>query len=388
MRDKFLYVIYFLWPFSSAILFVRYFNYRIAKFLFVGFFAFLGYTSTSSGDLKFYESLFNNSQNLMFSVSHYDKIFNFYSALFLSYFINVKFYFTFMFSFFAYLLISSIKLLQTNKIIFSNLNQSISLLILITTYFTWNLFNYAFFTGGIFFLYFVTKYLKTEKNIFAIAIILTPLFHFSHFILVFLLMLVFFLKDKHFICILILLTSYIINIESVLNLISSIISFDSDVFSYKFDAYASEGGIENANNKFDQSYSQGNGNFKIFHDLRLITFQYLMPLLSLFIFLNMELFKKDIFLKRFFNFSILSLALFIFSLNFSEGFRFGYIYAFSIIGVYFLLSQKVNFSSLKFKALLLTLPIILIFNLIQFYVSMNLSSIKFLITNYFTFIFA
>ena len=68
---------------------------------------------------------------------------------------------------------------------------------------------------------------------------------------------------------------------------------------------------------------------------------------------------------------------------FNEGFRYGYIFSFTIAGFYFLLTQKFDFRFLKSKFLLLILPIVFVFNLGSLYVSFNLYTIDLVVSNYF-----
>ena len=141
-------------------------------------------------------------------------------------------------------------------------------------------------------------------------------------------------------CLVILFGSYILQSDLVVNFTQTIDVFENFGLSNKFDAYASTSGIDKYNYELEESYNNSNNNYRLFIDFRHLTHKILLPILILFGYLNKSSFKSDRFLSRILNVSIIFLAFYNLAEIFNEGFRYGYIFSFTIAGFFFFINSS------------------------------------------------
>jgi hypothetical protein len=384
-------ILYLLWPFSAVVIGIKNFDYAFGRKLLIAAFVFLGYTASDTGDLEryassYYEASDNELSYLLdlFLNLEIGKFFTDFTAIFFSVFDNHHIYFAFLFGFYGYFLINSIDLVRVRVLKRSNLPVIIGFVTFALFYSVLTVFNYAFYTGAIYFLYFLLQIILNDKNKkYYILIFLTPLFHFGLVPLLLIPMFYVFFGQRTKLYLLLLIVFTVLSQSFLIKSMGKNLAGSSAVIERQYNAYASEEGQDRMENRYSEGYQTGNSNYRLFRDIRELANKVAIPLLLFVLFLNRKKIKEDRALLNLFNISIACLAITNLMLNISQGERYYIISGFMVLAAFVYLIQKNSWQPLRFKYLLyLIIPCLLLNNLVSLILVKNLISSNFLVTNF------
>lgn len=383
-------ILYLIWPFSAIIIGIKNFDSAFGRKLLIAAFVFLGYVAIDSGDLeryaaKYYEISNHRLDNLieLFINLQISKFFNDFTAILFSPFDNHHLYFAFLFGFYGYFLINAINLIRISILKKAGFPVLIGFVTFAFFYSVLTVFNYAFYTGAIYFLYFLLKIIlskRKKRHFFFIA--LTPLFHMG--LVPLLLVPIFYIafQQRTILYILVLIIFTILSQSFIVQNIEARLENSDTILEKRYHAYASDEGRDRMETRYAEGYQSGNFNYRFFRDVREVTNKIAIPLLLLFLYIN----KKKITnasLLDLFNISIACMAITNLMLNISQGERFFFISGFMVLGAYVYYIQTTHYSYLKFKSLLfISLPFILLNNTVSLVIIKNLISSDFLLNNF------
>lgn len=384
-------ILFLIWPFSAMIIGIRNFDTNFGRKLLIAAITFLGFTALDNGDLERYASQYYGVSNNKFG-DLIDLLINFQlgkfytdsMAILFSVFENHHVYFAFLFGFYGYFLINTINLLRVKKMNRSNIYVIICFMTFALFFSVANIFNYAFYMGGIYFLYFLLQIILNEHNKkYFLLILLVPLFHIglTPLLIVPLSFLIF--KQKTYLYIFLLVVFSIIPQSLFNNAIGSKLEGSDTVFEQKFDSFGSEEGKEKMDTHYADGYSLGNFNYRLTRNTKDIVNRVAIPLLFLFLFVNRKKIKQDKVVFNLFNLSIACMAVTSLMLNISQGERFFAISGFMVLGTFIFFIQKYNYRILRFNRILyLIIPTILFSNLVSLIFVKFMISSDFFLSNF------
>jgi hypothetical protein len=383
-------ILYVLWPISTMFIGLRNFNSRFGRNLLVAVFAFLGYTAVDTGDLEHYAAQYyeasDNELNYIIDLLlnfHLSKFFTDFTSILFSVFNNHHVYLAFLFATFGYFLVNSINLLCTNISSKSKFSVLIGFAAFALFYSILTLFNYAFYMGGIYFLYFSLKIILSQNKIkYYIFICLTPLFHIGlvPLLLVPLFFAVFKQRTSYYILLLIITTT--LSQSFLISKVESSLGGSDTVFEDKFKSYGSDAGRERLETRYSEGLESGNFNYQISRNARTWANTIGMPILLFFLFVNRKRLKESTVSLDLFNVSIACLSITSLMLNISQGERFYLISGFMILAAYVYYIQQKKYNKLKYRFLLfISMPLILLTNILSLIMAKNFINIDFYFSN-------
>ncbi|MBA6153398.1 EpsG family protein [Gelidibacter maritimus] len=384
-------ILYVLWPFSAVVIGLRNFDSAFGRKLLIAAFAFLGYTAIDSGDLERYATVYYEATNDqlgylfdMFLNLKAGKFFTDFTAMLFSVFDNHHIYFAFLFGFYGYFLVGAVNLLRIKVLKKSSFPVLIGFVTFAFFYSILTVFNYAFYTGGIYFLYFLLQIILNENTKkYFLLIFVTPLFHIGLTPLLLVPMFFVLFRQRTNLYILLLITFTILSQTFLLTNVQTKLQDSDTVFEEKFRAYGSEKGMERMDNRYAEGYQTGNSNYRLFKDIREITNKLIIPLLLFVLYMNRKKYHDDKTLLDLLNLSIACMAITNLMLNISQGERFYFFSGFMVLATYIYFLQKINYSALKFKPLMyLLIPCLLLNNLVSLILVKNLISVNFWFSNF------
>jgi hypothetical protein len=384
-------LLFILWPFSAVLIGIRYFDFKFARNLIIASFLFLGFTADQSGDLEFYAAqlyissidniyiLFNQLVHLKAS-----KFFTDFSSIIFSVFNSHQIYFSFLFGLFGYFLVNSINILRIKKISKSNFTSIFYFLTFAFFYSIVNIFNYAFYMGAIYFLFYILKFIFSEKKSkYLFFIFLTPLFHIGLAPMLIIPFCIYLFKQNTKWYILLLILSTTLSQTFLITNLESGISESETVLNEKFKSYASSEGQESLELRYSEGYKAGNLNYKLSRTSKELVNYFAIPLILLFLYLNKKIITRDKISLDLFNISIACLSITSLMLNISQGNRFFNISGFMILAAFIYVAQKFKLSSFKYKILIyLGVPVVLLTNIISLIMAKNFIGIEFVFSNF------
>lgn len=384
-------ILYILWPFSAVVIGIKNFDSAFGRNLLIVAFVFLGYTALESGDLERYATHYYEVSDMslteifdLFLNLQISKLFNDVTSILFSPFNNHNLYFGFLFGVYGYFLVKTINLLRIRLLKKSNLPVLISFIAFAFFYSVLTVFNYAFYTGAIYFLYFLLQILLNDKNKkYYGLILLTPLFHIGLAPLILVPVFYLLFKKRTYLYVLVLIAFTITSQTALIKTVEVYFVKNDTVLEDKYRAYASEEGQERMDTRYSDGFQDGNMNYRLLRNIREVTNKIAIPLLILVLYVNRKIIRKDGSLLNLFNISIGCLAITQLMLNISQGERFYFVSGFMIIGTYAYYVQKFDYRNLRFNFLLfLIIPSILLNNLVSIYLVKNLISSDFLFSNF------
>lgn len=383
-------LLYLLWPFSAVIIGLKNFDTTFGRKLLIAAFVFLGYTATESGDLERYMTHYYEISDMSFQeILHLflnlqiSKLFNDVTSLLFSPFNNHHLYFGFLFGFYAYFLVNTINLFRLKLLKNFTFGISVGFFAFALFYSILTIFNYAFYTGVIYFLYFLVKLICFNKRSSYLFMLLTPVFHYGT--LPFLLIPLFFIifKRKTYLYIIALIVCSLASQSFLIKNVGTYLENTGTVLENRFDGYASEEGKERMDERYSLGYKQGNTNYRLFVDIRNATNSIAIPSLLVLLLINLKNIKRNEVTLNLLNISIACMAVSQLMLNISQGERFYFASGFMVLGLYIFYVQKFGFNSLRCKNLLyLIIPIILLNNIVALILARTLISSDFLLSNF------
>lgn len=333
-------------PIVSLIYSVFNLGNKYSKYFIALFFSIIGFLATSEGDLKRYEFWFYsiNSSSLVEIVLQYttfsksDIYVDILSLLTGSIFLTHNFYFAIAFYIFGYLLSSL--LFEFYRIIFSKgegiRHYSLFFLLLfisfILSYSIRSVISMRFYTGGLFYLLMIVKYVRSDRNVFLLVSLMSPLFHFALLAVVPVSLCFYFFKRSILISSLIFIGSFIFGQTSFVSFIGSQASgYENSFIEQRYNSYASEEGKEYMDKRYEDGFKNGNWKLKSLQRIKLF-----LDYLSLFIIVYVVIFRKHFVVDKV-SLYLLNLILLVSSISFlfanvSNGNRFNIFYIFLVLG--------------------------------------------------------
>jgi hypothetical protein len=383
-------LLYIIWPFSALFIGIRNFDFAFGRKLLIAVFVFLGYTTLESGDLERYakhyyevsEMSFNEIIKLFLNLK-VSKLFNDVTAIVFSPFDNHHIYFSFLFGVYGYLLVNTINFLRMRLLRKATPPVLISFIAFAFFYSVLTVFNYAFYTGAIYFLFFLIKIVLHKQKTSYFLILFAPLFHVALAPLLLIPLFYFVFKQRTNLYILVLLVFTFVSQTVLINNLSTYLVDSDTVLENKYNAYASEVGKERMDLKYSEGLQQGNTNYRLFRDIRNVSNRFAIPLLLIVLYFNRKKFKKDENLLNLFNISIGCLSITQLMLNISQGERFYFISGFMALATFTYFTQKFHFLSLRFKFPLYAIIVCVLLNdMVSIVMVKNLISSDFLLSNF------
>ena len=361
-------ILYLIWPFSALILGIKNFDSRFGRNLLVAFFGFLGFTASQLGDLQRYAQDYYKMSKLSFgqifdtfASLQMNKFFNNLAAVVFSVFNNYHVYFAFLFLVYGYFLISSLNFFRVKVLKKTKLNVVVSFIAFALFYSVLTVANYAFYTGGIYFIYCLLHIIfDRNKTRYYFAILLTPLFHLGLSPLLLVPVFYFLFKKKTEFYLIALIVFTVISRSFLIGEIGNKLSGSNNVLETRYKYYASDQGREFMDTHYAEGYKKSNDKNKVFINLRNFVNQICLPLLLFLLLLLKPSFRKNPVLVDLLNLSIGCLSITQIMLNISQGDRFYFISGFMILGLFMYYVQTVTYKHLKFKYLFELLIIVIL----------------------------
>lgn len=384
-------------PIVSLIYSVFNLGNKYSKYFIALFFSIIGFLATSEGDLKRYEFWFYsiNSSSLVEIVLQYttfsksDIYVDILSLLTGYIFPTHHFYFAIAFYIFGYLLSSL--LFEFHKIVFSKgegirhygLFFTLLFISFILSYSIRSVISMRFYTGGLFYLLMIVKYVRSERKVFLFASLLSPLFHFALLALVPVSLVFYFVKRNIPISVLIFVGALIFGQTSFVSFIGNqASSYENSFIEQRYNSYASEEGKEYMDKRYENGYKTGNWKLKSLQRIKIF-----LDYLLLFIIIYIVFFRKHFIVDEV-SLYLLNLILLVSSISFlfanvSNGSRFNIFYIFLVLG--FVLKNFKLFKIGFFNRFLMQLVTIssLLYGTMSLYASNKFISLDLLWSNLF-----
>lgn len=388
-------IIFFLiWPLSALLIGIKSFNSKFGRNLLIALYAFLGFTAISIGDLERYEEEYYSHQGTTIG-DLFIELISLQTGKFYNSFISIvcslvleshHFYFLFLFLIYGYFYINAINLFTDNSYLKLDKRGLFFFFGVLLFLLLRPLPNIAFYTGGMFIVYNMVSYYKTDNKRFLYLLFFAPLMHIGLSIYLLLpLILVLFKNRTAYYVIFVMLTFSAgkTNVVSAFGALSE--SNSGTIIQSKFDDYASEDGQARLKEYYSDLANKRNGNLKIFSILQDAIWYWLVPIGVLLLFIKREILLIDDKLKKFFNIVLLFWGIANLMMNISQGVRFYVLFSFISIGFIFTVSnQTISKSNKLFNAYLyFFIPLLFLYGIMGAYATNILFRIQFFISNFF-----
>lgn len=384
------FVLFLIWPFLSLLIGVFSFGKSYSKSLLTLVFSFIGYTCESEGDLSKYERKFYVFKSSSFSelieaystLSKVDVYIDILSMLVGLFSASHHVFFAVLFGVFGYLLVSIVLWIYKRTPHKIHSYYIFVFLGFCLFYSIRSVISVRFYTGGLFFIYMMLKYMETQKMKYLYLSLLSPLFHFAHGATVLAGLCFFFLKKRIHLAMLIAVISFFVTQSAVTGLLKDNLSVvNSETLEMKYKAYASEDGQERMNKRYEMRNQNYNWKAKSLENIR-STLLFLIPIGLLLLYINKNM-VTDFYLGRYlFVFTLILFALSNVMLNISNGDRYIYLYGFLALGLFHLFVSKFKGGS---KFLFIVIGALgCVYGVMAIYASNPLFTSSFLFGNYFS----
>lgn len=380
-------------PFSSIIFGIKNFENKFARNLLVVFgFGFLGFTALEEGDLERYATEYYNKSSLsleevisaLLSVNT-GKFYNEFLSVLFSFFDNHHFYFAFLYMVFGYFLVNTVFCFFIKPLRHcSNLEKL--LLIGFALFFSIrNSLNLAFYTGAIYYLYMLVRYLiDGENKKFLLFTFLAPLFHIALVPLLLASMIILVFKKKSYLYFIPFILSLIVSQTSIINYIGSFVSsYDNQLLEGKYRSYVSEDGQERLNKRYDEGRESSNIKLAILNKSKEVLQYIILPFAMVLVWFKRKTFFQNQTVLLLFNGVLATWTISNLMMNVSQGERYLQIHNFLIFGILVVIYQKFKINNL-FKINLFFLILFgLFYGLGSLYASNKFISLNFFVSNFF-----
>jgi len=365
------YILIFIFsPFLSFLTAISKWYNKVNRIVITLFASFVGYTMVLIGDLERYSVDFlgyERSLNVffanLFNFNVGKPIVDFYDTILTEFGFSSNLQFALSFSFFCFYCLKNASLLYSaldiNKI--KGIKYLILSFLLLTLYSLKLYYNLAFFLGGTFYLFCVLSYIVSNDRFYFYLGFVTPLFHLG--LLPFLVGLVAlrFIKSTNLIYFLVAISLLYSSIGlEVLRNFDSLGIFHGSIFNEKYNAYASEAGLEWSENHYKDRRQNYNDKFLFLISIEELIINVFLPFAFLFLFIieKAKVLKLNLLQREILNFSLILFALSNFLVNISQGLRFKFFPIY--IGMIFFLSVISNIKLSFYKIIFWVYSVVLI----------------------------
>lgn len=392
-RNKlFSYVLMLISPLLSFFIALREWKSSYAKSVFIGVIVFIGMTALPEGDLEHYQAFYYYNANQSLDTMWYNLISlkdgKFYISL-LSFLFGLIFqhhtvYFGFLYFIFGYYLVNFVYLVYDyNKVIVATQWGGFLFISFALFFSIRNSLSLAFYTGAIFIIFYLTKAILQSNTKLLLPILLAPLFHFALAIVFIPIILFFFLKSKTYVCVVLVLISYLIPQTLVTGSLGDLANdANGTLVEKKYKSYASEDGSERLNERYAEGALNANFKLSLLNNIKDLIFNYLINIGLVLLFFFRKKFNKDTLLLNYYNLILLLWAVANIMLNVSNGVRYQ-IFPMVLSVAFFIFLFKNKTTKLLSYYYILTFPILLLYGLMSLYASNKFISTNFFVSNYF-----
>lgn len=386
----YLILFYLIWPFATLFLVIRFFDSKFARNIFVLIYGFLGFTAISFGDLERYELQYYLTKNESISAIIQDltslqdgKFVNsFFSILIGFIFENHSYYFAVLFMIYGYFLVKTLNVFKPVKLNWLNQFGIVFFLCVVTYFLIRPLLNLAFYTGGVYVIYNMVKYYKTQSKKYLMLVFLAPLFHIglSVYLLLPIILSIFKNNIKYYVVFVIL--TFGLGKSNVVGALESLSQSNSGtIVETKYKAYASEEGQESLNQRYTDNSANYNGKLKILLNLQQAIWYFFIPIGMIVIYIQRNLLLTGFNTIRLYNIVLTFWGIANLMLNISQGERFVNLFTFIALGLFFIIytQQKNKYFDMFLK---LFIPILSIYCLMTLYASHFMLPPEFFFSNF------
>jgi hypothetical protein len=346
----YLIVLSFIWPFFSVINASLNFRNKFARSALIFFgFGFLGFTAIEEGDLLAYANTYYEKANYSFGSIikslfeiEVGKFYIDFISVTLSFLNNHHYYFALLFIIFGYFLINTI--FQFFYLPFKKLSflGKFLLLSFALYYSIRTSLNMAFYTGSIYFLYMIVKYIHSNKDYRYIYLsLLTPLFHIGLAPLLSASLMVILFQHRTNIYIVAFVFSLFVSQSSIINYAGTIVrQQDNALIENRYKIYVTEAGQEHLNRRYEDAEMRSNYKLRLLNESRSLLNYVFLPIGIILVWLKRKTFFQDKVALYLFNSVIATWSVTNIMMNISQGERFFQIHTFLIFGMLVYLFQK------------------------------------------------
>lgn len=387
-------ILYLIWPFSAFFVGLKNFDSVVGKNLLIAFYAFVGFTAVSVGDLERYEAEFyrNKAASIDQIVTEFldfqdGKIFYSVASVFTgSIFDSHHYYFAILFLVYGYFYINTVYLLK--DISYKKLGKfglmfvfGVLLFILIRP-----VINTAYYTGGVFILYMTVSFYKHNKVKYLWYMLLAPLFHIGLTVYVVVPLFLIFFKNKTRYYILFVIVSFLVGKSSVVGVMEDVSKNSDSILEIKYKNYASEDGQAYMEERYADGAANSNIKLRSLNFLTDAIMYFFIPLGVALLYLKRKFLLVDQDLKTLFHIVLIFLGISNLMLNISQGERFLVLYAFLAIGLFYTVyirTRNLSMNTVFMKFLVVFVPILFVTGLMLLYASNELFISQVFISNFF-----
>lgn len=385
---------FLIWPLSALMIGLKSFNSKFGRNLIIALYAFLGFTAISIGDLERYEEEYYSHQGTTIR-DLFVELISLQTGKFYNSFISIicglffeshHFYFLFLFLVYGYFYINTINLFTNNNYLKLEKRGLIFFFGVLLFLLVRPLPNIAFYTGGIFVVFNMVSYYKTDNKRYLYLLFLAPLLHIGLSIYLILPIFLLLFKNRtsyYLIFVLLTFSAGKTNVVSALGALSE--SNSGTIIQSKFDDYASDEGQARLNENYAGLSNSRNGSLRTYLVLQDVILYGFVPIALLLLFIKREILLGEEKLKKFFNIVLLFSGISNLMMNISQGVRFYVLFSFISIGFIFTVSNQTISKSNKLFNVYLNcfIPILFLYGLMGAYATNVLFRIQFFISNFF-----
>lgn len=389
----YLLLLYLIWPFSTIYLTIRFFDYKFGRRMLILLYGFLGFTALSFGDLDRYEREFYLKKTVGFSSAietlvslqenkFYNSVVSIFSGVF---FETHHYYFAIIFMIYGFFLVNTLDVFK--PISLSELNKFglIFFLGMFMYYLIRPIPNLAFYTGGIYLVFNLSNYYKTNAKKYLFFIFFVPLFHIGLTIFIILPIMLLVFKNRLWLYVLFVVFSLGLGQSNVVGVIGNVAESNSGtVIETKYNAYASDEGRESLEERYAENGEKYNGKLKLLLDIQQAIWYFFVPLGMLILFLQRKQLLIASEILPLYNMALACWGVSNLMLNISQGERFLSLFSFVAIGLFFIvyIKTRITLMSRAFNLFLtIFVPTLFVYALMALIASHFMISPEFFVSN-------
>lgn len=389
----YLLLLYLIWPFSTIYLSIRFFDFKFGRRMLILLYGFLGFNAISVGDLERYEREFYFNKTISFSTAfesfislHENKFYNSLLSIFSGIFFETHhYYFAILFMVYGFFLVNILEVFKETRLSKLNKFGLIFFMGMFMYFLIRPIPNLAFYTGGLYLVFNLSNYYKTNAKKYLFFIFFVPLFHIGLTIFVILPIMLLVFKNRVWLYVLFVIFSLGLGQSNVVGAIGNVAESNSGtVIESKYNAYASDEGRENMKKRYAEDGEKYNGKLKLLLNIQQTIFYIFVPLGMLILFLNRELLLIASQTLPLYNIVLACWGVSNLMLNISQGERFVFLYSFIAIGLFFIVYVKtrITLMSRAFNLfLMIFVSVLFIYGLIVLIASHFMIPSEFFVSN-------
>lgn len=390
----YLLLLYIIWPFSTFYFAIKLFDFKFGRTMLIFLYGFLGFTALSFGDLERYESEFYLKKTITFvsaietlTTFQENKFYNSIVSIFSGILFEIhNYYFAILFMIYGFFLVNSLHVFKTVKLNKLNRFGYFFFLGLFVYFLIRPLPNLAFYTGGLFVIYNLTKFYITKTRKFLFFIFFVPLFHIGLTIFVILPFMLLLFKNRVWYYVIFVVFTLGLGQSNVVGVLGNLAESNSGtILETKYNAYASEDGQESLEKRYVEKGEKHNGKLKLLLYIQQVIWYFFVPLGMVILFLLRKQLLITNNILTLYNIVLTCWGISNLMLNISQGERFVFLFSFIAIGLFFIVytSSIIQVKRTYFNYFLMFfVPILFIYSVLALIASRFLISTEFFVSNF------